>query len=74
MRAKSHFESIGLKLHELDVRNAAATTLGINLDLTNLAPDNTPKRYWSILSIHQPRPESAHAPWLVYGDLWSSIR
>ena len=71
MRAKSHFESIGLKLHKLDVRNAAATTLGINLDLTNFATENTPKRlgqcYHSIShALHQ----RTHLG-LVYRDLLS---
>ena len=64
MRAKSHFESIGLKLHKLDVRNAAATTLGINLDLTNFATENTPKRLGQCYhSISHALPASAHAPW-----------
>ena len=45
MRAKSHFESKGLKSHELGVRSDVATTFEINLNLGNFTAENTPKRF-----------------------------
>ena len=70
MRAKSHFESIGLKLHELDVRSAVATTLGINLDLTNFATENTPKRLGQLYhSISHAMHQRTYLG-LVYRDLF----